>query len=612
MDEIRALCREYNVMLIEDCALSFMSSYKGVPLGTSGDYSVFCLYKTLPLPNGGVLVENRPSANRLSGFDLVSANTVSVAARSFTLMIQWLRMHNETFGKALFSLKRRTAKAMNAANVNRVPVGNTGFDVDSANIAMSPLSKKLIPRFQYDEIKRVRQRNFRFLWDRLCGDVPLLPKAITEDVCPLFFPLLVRDKAAAAEKLWERGVEPETARAGSSDSSGRVARAFGLHGETRQGFETLSSTRGMIQKIETLDELVALREEWDALVDASASPSIFHTHEWLCTWWKHLAENRQLFVLIRRTNGKLSAILPLALRPPQLSRMMPSTLEFLGSGVIGSDYLDVIARAGVESQALDEFAGYLADCGYMFQLSQLRRGHCLAEELAERLRHRNWLTSDERINVCPYIAMAGETWETYLAGLGSSHRYNFQRRLKNLAKLPGFQLQKPGSAREALRALNVLMDLHVQRWQSRQESSEAFQTGPIRDFHREFVQLAAERGWLRILVMQVGDTPAAALYGLRYGDVFSFYQSGFNPDFMKQSVGLVMMGLAIRSAFEEGCMEYDFLHGSEEYKYHWTRTDRELGRLELVPTAARARIGAQAYGLNRAARQLVKRVLNVG
>ena len=109
--------------------------------------------------------------------------------------------------------------------------------------------------------------------------------------------------------------------------------------------------------------------------------------------------------------------------------------------------------------------------------------------------------------------------------------------------------------------------------------------------------------------MWVDGKPAASLYGLRYRDTFSFYQSGFDPDFSKQSVGLVMMGLAIRSALEEGCAEYDFLHGGEEYKFHWTSQSRELGRVELFPAVGAARIYRHAIGLNRTARRMAKRVL---
>src|SRR5262245_42829462 len=41
--------------LVEDCALSLYSrDPSGRWLGSTGDLSIFCLYKTLPVPHGGV------------------------------------------------------------------------------------------------------------------------------------------------------------------------------------------------------------------------------------------------------------------------------------------------------------------------------------------------------------------------------------------------------------------------------------------------------------------------------------------------------------------------------------------------------------------------------
>ena len=131
-------------------------------------------------------------------------------------------------------------------------------------------------------------------------------------------------------------------------------------------------------------------------------------------------------------------------------------------------------------------------------------------------------------------------------------------------------------------------------------------------FHREFVDLAAGRGWLRLLILWVDNAPAAAIYGLRYGKTFYFYQSGFDPTYGKQSVGLVMMGLAIKAAIEEGASEYDLLHGAEEYKFHWANQVRDLGRVEFYPPNAEGRIYRRAMDWNRTARMMARRVLQKG
>jgi dTDP-4-amino-4,6-dideoxygalactose transaminase len=202
---LQRLCRANGLMLIEDCALSFMSEYDRKPLGTFGDYSVFCLYKSLPLPNGGVLVSN--AGDRVVVSDLRRCSALSIMGRSAELTLQWVRGRSEMCGQALLALKRGTGVVLNAGKVPRNPVGGTGFDIGSVNIGMSPLCHTLLQRFQYERIKEARRRNFEIIADRLRGRMTLIDRNLSEGVCPLFFPLLVKDKHKAADRLSKRGVE---------------------------------------------------------------------------------------------------------------------------------------------------------------------------------------------------------------------------------------------------------------------------------------------------------------------------------------------------------------------------------------------------------------------
>ena len=56
--EALAIARAHHgVRLFEDCALSlFARTPTGIPLGSFGDASCFCLYKSLSLPHGGLLL----------------------------------------------------------------------------------------------------------------------------------------------------------------------------------------------------------------------------------------------------------------------------------------------------------------------------------------------------------------------------------------------------------------------------------------------------------------------------------------------------------------------------------------------------------------------------
>lgn len=60
MDELTALCKEYDLFLIEDCAEAIGSEYKGRKVGTFGDVSTFSFFgnKTITTGEGGMLVSN--------------------------------------------------------------------------------------------------------------------------------------------------------------------------------------------------------------------------------------------------------------------------------------------------------------------------------------------------------------------------------------------------------------------------------------------------------------------------------------------------------------------------------------------------------------------------
>ena len=110
MKDIEALCRERGSLLIEDCALSLLSETDHKPLGSFGDYSVFCLYKTLPVPNGGLLVQNRNILGELTELELQRCPRATAAGRSAELALEAVRSRWEGLGEALFGIKRTFGK----------------------------------------------------------------------------------------------------------------------------------------------------------------------------------------------------------------------------------------------------------------------------------------------------------------------------------------------------------------------------------------------------------------------------------------------------------------------------------------------------------------------
>jgi len=128
------------------------------------------------------------------------------AGRSAELLLEALRSRFDLAGRTLFGIKRFVGRRMRAAKVRHVPVGDIGWDVANVNIAMSPISERMIGRLDYTAIRQRRRQNFQQLRGLLAGRVRMLRDDLPEGACPLFFPILVKDKPAAARALQQRGI----------------------------------------------------------------------------------------------------------------------------------------------------------------------------------------------------------------------------------------------------------------------------------------------------------------------------------------------------------------------------------------------------------------------
>ncbi|MEW5720175.1 MAG: hypothetical protein AB1817_16230, partial [Chloroflexota bacterium] len=89
-----------------------------------------------------------------------------------------------------------------------------------------------------------------------------------------------------------------------------------------------------------------LEPEWNALLARSVSDTLFLTHEWQRTWWKHLGNDQLCVITIRDDDGTLLGIAPLF---EETGSDGAKTLSLVGC-VDVSDYLDLIVAAGHETR----------------------------------------------------------------------------------------------------------------------------------------------------------------------------------------------------------------------------------------------------------------------
>jgi CelD/BcsL family acetyltransferase involved in cellulose biosynthesis len=325
--------------------------------------------------------------------------------------------------------------------------------------------------------------------------------------------------------------------------------------------------------LERVPTLQALREEWGALTSTSAN--IFGTWEFADTWWRHLGLGRTLHLYACRDGDRLVAILPLFAWRERPVRV----LRFLGARE--GDELGPI-HAGLEPTTL---AAALNEAGARSRADVVLAEHLPGDQDWARVLHGRHLRREGN----PVLPFETRDWDDYLAGRSPNFRSNLRRRARRLAEQHDVRFRNAAGDRADF---ELLFKLHNARWGRETRYSRH------RCFHAAFGRLAAERGWLRLWILELDGRPVAACQGFRFGGTESYYQAGRNPALDPFAVGLLTLAHSVRSAMEDGRREYRFLRGSEPYKYQFTSLDPGLDSI-AVP---RGRAGALAVATGLAAR----------
>ncbi len=341
--------------------------------------------------------------------------------------------------------------------------------------------------------------------------------------------------------------------------------------EARGGPRTLAAV--VIQDCRQLEKL---SEDWHDLYDRTECRNPFLTPEWMLTWWRHFGGAHRPFVItVRNQDERLVAVAPMYVRRSKMGSWGPRALCFLADRGVGTDHLTLLVGPDMKAAAVQEVVGVIQtrrdDWDYI-ELAAVPETcpmwACLRSELGAVGMREQVIRS----SICPY-ALLPASFEEFLGGLSSNHRYNFRRRRRALERESGFKFVAIENAEDLAARFDEIARLHRLRFDDRRKRS-SFLLPDIQRFHMETLPLLARHHTARLFLLEVGGKAIAGLYGFSTGKRFSFFQSGMDPAWSRMSAGLVLMGCSIEEAIRTGHDEFDFLRGAEDYKFMWAPATR--------------------------------------
>jgi len=586
----RAWCDERGLLLIEDAAHACLAQAGDRPAGSFGDAAMWCLFKSFAVPDGAALRlagrAPKPGGERALG-------SASAARREAS----WLLQRSPGMARAIG--KPGSSKPYDHAA--ELALGDPGTAPSSA-------TTWLLPRVALEDAAPRRRANYQMLLEELREAVPPPFDRLPPGAVPLGLPIRCKRKGTTLERLDELGIDavdfwsephpllgrqrfPEAERMRTSTV------LLPVHQELRPvdlervtaAAKPRRSGAGTL-RAETAGSIGELHDEWSELAQRTAN--VFATPEWASSWCRHFLNGRPLRLLaFRSAGGRLVAVLPLYVFSSRPVRI----LRVVGHGP--GEALGPICEPGDRARVARALLRALPELGADL---------LLAEHVSREAGWSAFMSGRVlRTEASPVLRLDAPDWERFLGSLPRNLRKELRRSERRLEREHGLRYRLSADATaDVERDLDAFFSLHEARW--RDGGSRFLAHGA---FHRDFARVAAERGWLRVWVLEAGGRDVAASYGFRFGGVEFDYQSGRDPDWSGPSLGLVLQARSIRAALEDGVGEYRLLRGDSLNKRRFATGDPGLETFAVALGALGGAVVAVGAGLPEPISTAVRRRL---
>jgi CelD/BcsL family acetyltransferase involved in cellulose biosynthesis len=329
----------------------------------------------------------------------------------------------------------------------------------------------------------------------------------------------------------------------------------------------------------------ALETEWEAL-HAAAGASVFQSFIWQRCWWRHHGEGfsrRMLHLATVREADELIAVAPFYIEEQRHNSLASSrTLRFVGTGL--SDHLDIMLQPDREKAAIETLAGYLALLWTSLdsiELVEIPDESPVHKMLGAELSAAGLPVSVEICDRCPRIALAA-TWEDTLAATSGHFRKKLRVRAERLTEHERVGFETIGDPADFDAAMDDFVLLHQKRMVDK-VGAGVYSHERNEDFHREVCREMFRRGWLFMCFLTLnGRRVLGNCYYFLNGRVYCHMGGALDMgETWKHSPGIVFESYCMQEALHRGARVYDFLRGTESYKYRFGAVDVPNWRISV-------------------------------
>lgn len=311
-------------------------------------------------------------------------------------------------------------------------------------------------------------------------------------------------------------------------------------------------------------------EEWNELLAASETNTIFQTFQWHAAWWRSYGSGFRAFIVAGLDQGRLVGIAPL-----MISRCR--RMSFIGDGK--SDYHDVIVAAPEKADFLDAVFAVMTRRKTDWDtiaLTNIPESSSTLSGVLIQCRKHGLLPLLHKDVVNHVLVVEGEASQVR----DIVNRSELRRRDNYLQRTGILNYYRIADRLTAERLLAVFFEQHVMRWKGTRTRS-LFERSENRQFYTELLKELLPSRWLHWSLLEFEGRPIAFNFGFDYNGVLTWYKPSFDAGIAKRSPGKVLLRHLIAHALEQGKRELDFTVGDELFKQRYKNRTRKNANVAI-------------------------------
>jgi hypothetical protein len=204
---IDRLCREFGMVLVEDCAHALPDPEAEYPMGARGVFSVYSLRKQLPVLDGGILVVNDTRLRkRMSEVELprlqrmLPKTWLTTKIDCLAFIIGWPNLIH------LRDIQGNKVESTNLSDSTDDPFYM--YLSDNAVLEINRTTARVLGQIDIGAITKTRRKNYHYLAKQLSGlqGVTTPFTSLPDGAVPQAFPVLLKDSERVCTLMRKKGI----------------------------------------------------------------------------------------------------------------------------------------------------------------------------------------------------------------------------------------------------------------------------------------------------------------------------------------------------------------------------------------------------------------------